>query len=150
MRPDSTHPEPRTHHEQVFYLPYRLRVAYAFFGDKPEVPKPKFPVFRTLDEFNDVDASKLQVLVKLVKHILSDDRIAQPTFHDDGRIDWPAPPEIAAGETRPRKKKILVHHKFVMMVDMIVSVRGVSSCSFTNGCSFNVGRRVHFGGRLSK
>jgi hypothetical protein len=68
--------------------------------------------------------SKLQALVDVIKHLLKDDRIEDPTFDSEtGEANWPTMPPICQDETRPQTRKIIVFQEFTMMEDTMMSVR---------------------------
>jgi hypothetical protein len=67
-------------------------------------------------------STKLKDLIKLVVHLLQDDRVDMPTWDEDGIAAWPEPPAIEDGATRPQTRKILISHEFTMMAHTIISV----------------------------
>lgn len=83
-----------------------------------------YPTFKSLADFTEGTGSKLQALVDVIKHLLQDDRIEDPTFDSDtGEATWPTVPPIGRDETRPQSRKIIVFQEFTMMEDTMISVR---------------------------
>jgi hypothetical protein len=75
-----------------------------------------------MDDFNKLASTKLKDLVKLVVHLLEDDRVDMPTWDEDGTTAWLNQPAIEDGATRPQMRKILISHEFTMMAHTIISV----------------------------
>ena len=105
---------------QNFYIGYRLAIAYP--ANEP------FPTIRTLDDWRNHKGTKLDTLISLVRHLLSDDDAEHPSMNVDGSIKWPGPKAYPSGLAPKKTRKIIVNHSFRMLSDTMQQVScGLSS-----------------------
>ncbi|PPR00727.1 hypothetical protein CVT24_000951 [Panaeolus cyanescens] len=111
------------HDNSSFYIHARKAI------DAPLLPGAKpddFPVFKTEAEFDNYDGAKLKHLVKLVSHILADDRADLPYLGPDKEnMVYPELPPVLDGEERPRTVNVLVYSQFCMTMKTILSAFSV-------------------------
>ncbi len=82
-----------------------------------------------LGHYDDLSSTKLDLIARIVLHLLSHDNIKHLMFVD-GQVVFPAPPPVPFGQHAPRKRKILIYHEFSMMATTIATVSpptGISS-----------------------
>ena len=97
---------------QHFYTEYRTFVAY------PSASKKQYNAFKSLEEYQAAPSSKLNLLIKLVKHALLHDDIQAASFDSDGNVQWPLVPDTP----NQMMQKVIVYHEFTMMAPLILSV----------------------------
>lgn len=113
---------------QKFYLEGRTKVAF------PNHTTPIYPVVATLEEWNGVRSSKVDLLVKLLHHHLLDDKHQQVDWVDVDGLSVPmwrdaggcpmegGPREVDTSLMTLGTRKILIYHEFPMMAPLLVSV----------------------------
>ena len=86
--------------------------------------------------------TKIQALVDVLRHVLSDDQCLPVMDGSDGKPIIPAPRPLLDGESYQRSRKVLVYHDFAMLTGIIVNVLGLHGiqASWING-SIPAGRR---------
>src|ERR1700684_1337112 len=99
---------------QSFYIYYRLNLVYP--DDHPS--NERFPCFSSMPEWEKRPGTKLMALMKLLRHLLSDDAAEPPTV-SDGAVIYPSLP---AGHTASQQRKILVYYEYPMSTATIQSV----------------------------
>jgi len=79
-----------------------------------------FPIFRTVEEFQDKAGAKLKALIKLIR----DDRVlpVEQWSQDLLTMVYPDPPPPLPDSEPERTCKILVYFSFSMMRETVVSV----------------------------
>jgi hypothetical protein len=109
---------------------YRTALAFAWY-ERSGRNKLIYPIFETLEAWlaqaaNGKPSTKLQVLIDICLHILSDDDRSPPTFDENtGEGTYPQLPNRPEGEVRPQASKGIVYQEFTSQVQMTLSVRTV-------------------------
>ncbi|KAF9486640.1 hypothetical protein BDN71DRAFT_1564661, partial [Pleurotus eryngii] len=103
-----------------FFLPYRCGITMFKVSDED------WPIFdmagnSKLGHYNDISSTKLDLVARLMLHLLSHDHIEHPTMVN-GEVVFPSPPPLVFGQRAPQKRKILVYHEFSMMAMTIQTV----------------------------
>lgn len=99
-----------------FYIEYRTSVIYA-----RERPKDEIPVFKTLDEWNKLKSTKLDMAARLCQYLLVRDNLPPPTFADGTVVTLTIPP-LRKGEAVSQKCKIVVFSEFPSMLSLLINV----------------------------
>ncbi|KAF7416476.1 hypothetical protein PC9H_002742 [Pleurotus ostreatus] len=104
-----------------FFLPYRCGITF-FKGANED-----WPVFdkhgnSKIGHYDDISSTKLDLVARLVLHLLSHDEIEHPTLADGQVVFPPPPPPAFLGQRPPRKRKVLIYHEFSMMAMTIETV----------------------------
>lgn len=84
-----------------------------------------WPIYKTVEDFEEKAGSKMKALVRLLLHINSHDQ-APPPYVDpenNDRMKFPEIPVVPEGETAPQSDKTLVHFSFSAITPTLVSVR---------------------------
>ncbi|KAJ8688852.1 hypothetical protein PTI98_013597 [Pleurotus ostreatus] len=105
---------------ESFFLPYRCGIGFW------KATNEDWPVFdlagnSKLGHYDDISSTKLDLIARIVLHLLSHDHIEHPTLVD-GQVVFPAPPPLVFGQRAPQKRKILIYHEFSMMATTIETV----------------------------
>jgi hypothetical protein len=136
---------------QSFYIAYRTAIGYPWYQRKENAKgkrkgKVIYPTFESLEEWqNDHDngkpSTKLQALVDICRHALSDDDREPPIFDEQtGNITYPDLPPSPTDGPRPQLSKGIVYQEFTSQLEMTVSV-GISSVMWKkhwHSCSFKI------------
>ncbi|KDQ27212.1 hypothetical protein PLEOSDRAFT_1106091 [Pleurotus ostreatus PC15] len=104
-----------------FFLPYRCGITF-FKGANED-----WPVFdkhgnSKIGHYDDISSTKLDLVARLVLHLLSHDEIEHPMLADGQVVFPPPPPPAFLGQRPPRKRKVLIYHEFSMMAMTIETV----------------------------
>ncbi|KAJ8463834.1 hypothetical protein ONZ45_g17445 [Pleurotus djamor] len=104
-----------------FWMSYRTGVVYYVKRGK------KYPVFNLNGVAKDgtvydpEEHSKIRVLIHLILHLLSDDRIPHPIQNADNSITYPEVP-ASSDEAAPKTRKILIYAEFTMIHATLASI----------------------------
>ncbi|KAF4598990.1 hypothetical protein EYR40_006078 [Pleurotus pulmonarius] len=103
-----------------FWLTYRCGVVFfkALLED--------WPIFDVhgnskIGHYSDISSTKLDMIARLVSHLLSHDDIEHPSIVD-GQVVFPPPPPTAPGQEPPQTRKVLMYHEFTMMASTIQTI----------------------------
>ncbi|KAL0057974.1 hypothetical protein AAF712_015368 [Marasmius tenuissimus] len=99
-----------------FYLDYRLTSCYA--KADPDGPNPKF---NSLDEWEPVKSTKMDVAARVAAHYLSHDEIDDVSC-ERGEAIYPAMPFVPASESPPRNRKVLISVAFPSLMPIFLDV----------------------------
>ncbi|KAF9487612.1 hypothetical protein BDN71DRAFT_1594410 [Pleurotus eryngii] len=110
-----------------FFLPYRCGITMFKVSDED------WPIFDMtgnlkLGHYNDISSTKLDLVARLMLHLLSHDHIEHPTMVN-GEVVFPSPPPLVFSQQAPQKRKILVYHEFSMMamtIQTVFRMKGIS------------------------
>lgn len=80
-----------------------------------------WPSFRSLEEWEPVKSTKMEVLAKICAHYLSHDDVEDVTF-EEGRPVFPPVPELEDAKTQ-QTRQIIVYGEFPSMAPLIQNVR---------------------------
>ncbi|KAF4584742.1 hypothetical protein EYR38_001973 [Pleurotus pulmonarius] len=105
---------------ESFFLPYRCGIGL-FKGANEDWPVFDLAGNSKLGHYDDLSSTKLDLIARIVLHLLSHDDIEHPAFVD-GQVVFPDPPPVPFGQRAPRKRKILIYHEFSMMATTIATV----------------------------
>ncbi|KAM6488893.1 P-loop containing nucleoside triphosphate hydrolase protein [Amanita muscaria] len=107
---------------EKFYIHYRLNIAYPVGSS--EEGKNDFPSFNSLGEWEKRPGSKLSVLIRLLRHLLSDDEIEHVSV-DGSDVLFPMAPQHE-GREPTRSRKILIYYEYPMTTPSIQSAMNVN------------------------
>lgn len=103
---------------QKFYLEYRTAVGYA-----KKDPSSNNPIFKSLEEWEPVKSTKMDVCARICRHYLQQDDVPDVEFQD-GQVIFPtlAQKPGEPGETASRTRKILIYAEFPSMTGILQNV----------------------------
>ncbi|KAF7771865.1 hypothetical protein Agabi119p4_6176 [Agaricus bisporus var. burnettii] len=116
-----------------FYLEYRLAVGYAkedISGLNPE--------FKTLEDWEPLKSTKMDVCARICAHYLKHDHMDDVHF-ENGKPVFPVFPEIP-GERLPKRRRIIIYSEFPSMAPLLQNVLrlyGVASLAINGEIPFH-------------
>ncbi|KAF5343888.1 hypothetical protein D9756_011620 [Leucocoprinus leucothites] len=115
-----------------FYLEYRLAVGYA-----KDDPSESLPVVASLDEWEPIRSTKMDVCARLCRHYLTNDDVEDVHF-EEGEPIFPDIPSIPRHKIS-RKRRIIIYAEFPSMAPLlqnILRLHGVPSLAINGKISF--------------
>lgn len=113
---DNAHYLVLIHIFQKFYLEYRLAVGYA-----KEDAASLWPTFKSLEEWEPLKSTKMDVCAKICAHYLKHDDVGDITF-EEGEAVFPDVPDLLETEVR-RTRRIIIYAEFPSMAPLLQNVR---------------------------
>lgn len=101
---------------QKFYLEYRKSISHFLYG-KPGVP---IEIPASMDAWKSAKSTKLDAVVRVCVHLLSDDEAPHIT-PSDASMEMVIPPHVPSPDAK-KTRKILVFQDFRSMTPLLVAV----------------------------
>ncbi|KAF9442094.1 P-loop containing nucleoside triphosphate hydrolase protein [Macrolepiota fuliginosa MF-IS2] len=120
-------------HTKKFYLEYRLAVGYAK-GDAGEL----WPTFKSLEEWEPLKSTKMDVCAKICAHYLTHDDVGDVVF-EEGQPIFPDIPDMREADIQ-RTRRIIIYAEFPSMAPLLQNVLqlyGVKSLAINGKISFD-------------
>jgi TATA-binding protein-associated factor len=83
-----------------------------------------WPTFRSLEEWEPVKSTKMEILAQICAHYLSHDDVKDVIF-EDGRPVFPPTPEVTDAKTQ-KTRRIIVYGEFPSMAPLLQNVTPAS------------------------
>ncbi|KAF9441652.1 hypothetical protein P691DRAFT_683240 [Macrolepiota fuliginosa MF-IS2] len=115
-----------------FYLEYRTAVGYA-----KEDPADPWPLFKSLEEWEPVKSTKMDVCARVCKHYLTHDDMEDVTFVDGVPV---FPESAATGKEIRRNRRVIIYAEFSSMAPLlqnVLSLYGIPSLAINGKISFS-------------
>lgn len=99
-----------------FYLEHRMAIGYARYNLDEKIPK-----FESLEDWEPIKSTKMDVCARMCQHLLSRDDAPEITV-ENGQIVIPPLPSLQPGEPCSQTSKILISQQFPSLGGLLRNV----------------------------